>query len=187
MGQGGDAVTEKVYCCSIPFLKATEQHQTAIDAGKDPRSIYVEGRCAETFETCVAAFRNGGRLCLVGGLRVLGTSRVMIVDRVRTLKTKGIIPYDMDSGATDETELLNAAIQKINGQRALGEDPRRPRRIGAKGGAMKGVKMQERRNSVLAEEIVIRLCNHPKLSWDERASILGAGWSASTLRRKYGK
>lgn len=179
-------MTEKVYCCSIPFLKTTEQHQAAVDAGKDPRSIYVEGRGAETFESCVASFRNGGRLCLVGGLRVLGSSRTTIVERVRILKSKGIIPFDMDTGQADETELLNAAIQKINGQRTLGEDPRRPRRLGAKGGTAKGVKSKERRDAIMAEEIVRRLCSHPKLSWDDRAEILGPPWSATNLRLHYG-
>lgn len=110
----------------------------------------------------------------------------MIVERVRLLKAKGITAYDFDTGVTDETELLNAAISKINGQRALGEDPRRPRRIGKRGGTMKGVKALQRLNAILAEEIVVRLCNHPKLSWNECAAILGKPWSATTLRRKYG-
>lgn len=179
-------MTEKVYCCPIPFLKATEQHQAAIDAGKDARMIYVEGRGAETFETCVASFRDGGRLCLVGGLRVLGSSRTTIVERVRILKSKGIIPYDMDTGLTDETELLNAAIQKINGARALGEDPRRPRRMGAKGGIAKGMAAQKRRNDILRDAIIQRICAAPELTWTRRAEILGEGFSESTIRRLYG-
>lgn len=134
----------------------------------------------------MASFRGPGTLGLVGGLRVLGTSRMAIVERVRILKAKGIRPYDLETGKTDETELLNDAIAKINGQRALGEDPRRPRRIGSKGGKAKGAAAQARRNAILAEEIVVRLCNAPELSWDRRAEILGEPWSATTLRRKYG-
>lgn len=110
----------------------------------------------------------------------------MIVARVRILKAKKITPYDFDTGLTDETELLNHAIAKINGQRSLGEDPRRPRRLGKRGGEMKGIKAQQRRNAILAEEIVVRLCNAPELNWERRAEILGAPWSATTLRRKYG-
>jgi hypothetical protein len=107
------------------------------------------------------------------------------VARVRILKNKDIIPYDLDTGLADETELLNAAIAKINGARVLGEDPRRPRRMGAKGGTMKGVKAQQRRDAIMAEDIVRRLCAAPELTWDRKAEILGDGWSASTLRRKY--
>lgn len=125
---------------------------------------------------------------MVGGLRVLGASRVLIVARVRRMKAVGIRPYDLETGQTDETELLNAAIAKINGQRALGEDPRRPRRIGAKGGRAKGAAAERRRNAIMHNDVVRRLCQHPKLSWDDCAAILGgAPFSASTLRRLYGE
>ena len=119
-------------------------------------------------------------------MRVLGGSRVGIVARVRYLKSLGITPYDLDTGETDETELLNAAIQRINGARSLRLDPRQPRRLGRKGGLAKGVAAQERRNSIMAEDIVQRICAHPKLNWEDRADILGLPWSESTLRRKYG-
>lgn len=151
-----------------------------------PRAIYVEGRGAETFDACLAQFRGAGRLGLVGGLRVLGSSRVMIMARMRDLKARGVTCFDLDTGEADEIELLNAAIQKINGQRALGEDPRRPRRIGAKGGRAKGVAAQRRRDAIMNQDIVRRICMHPKLSWEDREAILGgAPFSASTLRRLY--
>lgn len=167
-------------------MTAGEQHQAAVTAGIPERNIYVEGRGAETFETCLASFRAGGTLALIGGLRVLGTSRKVIVDRVLALKAKGVIPYDLDTGERDETKLLNAAICKINGGRALGEDPRHARRIGGKGGTAKGVKSQERRNAIMAEAIVGRLWRFPKATGREVAEILSAPWSESTLRRKYG-
>lgn len=111
---------------------------------------------------------------------------MVIVERVRRLKALGITPYDLETGNTDETELLNDAIQKINGQRALGEDPRRPRRMGARGGRMKGVRSQERRDAIMSDAIVRRLCQATELSWERRAEILGPPWSATTLRRHYG-
>lgn len=118
---------------------------------------------------------------------MLGASRVLIVARVRHLKSLGIQPYDLDTGETDETELLNAAIAKINGQRTLGIDPRRPRRIGAKGGRAKGIAAEQRRNSILQNEVVRRICIAPELNWKRRAEILGgAPFSESTLRRLYG-
>lgn len=111
----------------------------------------------------------------------------MIVARVRALKERGVTCFDLDTGVTDETELLNAAIQKINGQRTLGEDPRRPRRMGAKGGRGKGLAAARRRDAILQGDIVRRICVHPKLNWDDREKILGgAPFSASTLRRLYG-
>lgn len=46
----------------------------------------------------------------------------------------------------------------------------------------------ERRNINLRNEIVRRICTHPKLSWDDRQAILcGSPFSASTLRRLYGE
>jgi hypothetical protein len=112
---------------------------------------------------------------------------VVIVARVRHLKSLGIRPYDLDTGETDETELLNAAIAKINGHRGMGIDPRVPRRRGARGGRAKGAAYEQRRNAIMAQAIVRRLCEAPELSWDRRAEILGAPWSASTLRRHYGE
>ncbi len=111
----------------------------------------------------------------------------MIVARVRHLKSLGIRPYDLETGVTDELELLNAAIAKINGGRALGEDPRRPRRIGARGGLAKGLAAQRRRDGILHSDIVRRICQAPELNWKRRAEILGgAPFSESTLRRLYG-
>lgn len=125
---------------------------------------------------------------MVGGLRVLGASRVTIVARVRFLKSKGVTPYDFDTGETDETELLNAAIQKINGQRALGIDSRRPRQIGARGGRAKGRAAETRRNSIMNSDIVRRICTAPELNWTRREEILGGPpFSQSTLRRLYGE
>jgi hypothetical protein len=167
-------------------LKATEQHQAAIAAGKPERSIYVEGRGAETFDACVAAFRNGGTLGLVGGLRVLGTSRKAIMARVDVLKSKGIVPYNLETGERDGMKLLDAAIATINGVRGMGLDPRRPRRIGAKGGKAKGMAAAKRRDAILQEAIVRRICTAPELNWKRRAEILGGSpFSESTLRRLY--
>lgn len=178
---------EKIYCCAIPFHNASSQHQAAVDAGKPLRSIYVEGRGSETFDVCIGQFRGPGLLGLSGGLRVLGSSRKSIVDRVMLLKQRGIIPYNLDTGERDETVLLNEAIVKLAGARALKEDPRQARKIGAMGGAAKGVAAQAKRAAMFREDVVIRLCQHPKLTWQDCADILGgAPFSASTLRRKYG-
>lgn len=178
---------DKIYCCAIPFHNASQQHQAAVDAGRPERSIYVEGRGNETFDSCISQFRGPGTLGLSGGLRVLGTTRQAVVDRVLILKQLQIIPYDLDTGERDETKLLNAAINKIHGAKALREDPKHARRIGAKGGVSKGTWAQKRRDELLREAVIIRLCEHPKLSWDDCAHILGGKpFSASTLRRKYG-
>ena len=167
-------------------MTAGEQHQAAMAAGILERNIYVEGRGAETFEACLASFRAGGTLGLVGGLRVLGTARKIIVERVLALKAKGIVPYDLETGERDETKLLNAAICKINGGRALGENSRHAANIGGKGGKAKGVKSQERRNAIMAEAVIGRLWRFKKATGREIVEILGAPWSESTLRRKYG-
>jgi hypothetical protein len=184
--QGHETLLDKIYCCAIPFLNATAQHHIAVEAGKSPRAIYVEGRGAETFDACVASFRAGGSLGLVGGLRVLGSSRRQIMERLRILRERGVHPYDLESGLADIAELLNAAINKIAGGRALRESAHVARRMGRKGGLKKGIAAQIRRNAILQEDIVARLCSHPKLTWADCAEILGKNWSESTLRRKYG-
>lgn len=167
-------------------MSATQQHQAAIDAGKPERCIYIEGRGAETFEQCVASFRNGGTLGLVGGFRVLGASRKNIMARLRELKKRKIIPYDLDSGSTDQVELLHTAISQIAGARSLRLDPRQPKRLGRKGGLQKGINAQAKRNAILQEDIVRRICTAPELDWERRAEILGPNFSESTLRRLYG-
>lgn len=178
---------DKIYCCAIPLRNASQQHQAAIDAGKSARSIYVEGRGNETFDACIAQFRGPGTLGLSGGLRVLGTSRQAIVDRVLLLKKLHVVPYNLDTGERDETKLLNEAINKIHGAKTLKESPLQAKRIGAKGGRSKGIYAQKRRDELFREDVIIRLCEHPKLSWDDCAAILGGKpFSASTLRRKYG-
>lgn len=177
---------DKIYCHAIPFHNASQQHQAALDAGRPLRSIYVEGRGNETFENCLAQFRGPGTLGLSGGLRVLGTSRKAIVDRVLMLKERNITPYNLDTGERDETKLLNEAIAKIAGARALREDPRRAKRQGAKGGNAKGAAAKARRAKLFPEEVVMRLCQHPKLNWQDCADIMGGTpYSASTLRRRY--
>ena len=178
---------DKVYCSPIPFCTVGQQHQAALDAGKSLRSIYVEGRGAETFEICIAQFRNGGRLGLVGGLRVLGGTRNAIMDRLRELKKRKIVPYDLDTGNEDQAELLDAAINKINGAKALKENRGHARRIGRAGGAAKGIAAADRRDAILKEEIVARLCAAPELGWKRKAEILGGKpFSESTIRRLYG-
>lgn len=166
-------------------MSASQQHQAAIDKGKPERCIYIEGRGAETFKSCIASFRSGGTLGLVGGFRVLGASRANIMNRLRELRKRKIVPYDLDTGSTDEVELLDTAIRQIAGARSLRNDPRQPKRLGRKGGVQKGINAQAKRNAILAEDIVLRLCKHPKLNWEDRAQILGLPWSESTLRRKY--
>jgi hypothetical protein len=178
---------DKVYCSPIPFCNATQQHQAAIDAGKPARSIYVEGRGAETFNACISQFRHGGTLGLVGGLRVIGQTRVIIMDRLRELRKRNIIPYNLDTGNRDQAELLNEAISKINGARALKENPRHAQRIGRAGGTAKGIAAADRRDEIMKEEIIARICTAPELSWKRRAEILGGKpFSESTIRRLYG-
>lgn len=101
------------------------------------------------------------------------------------MKAKNVRPYDLERGVTDTAELLNDAIAKITGARALREDPRQAKRVGRKGGLAKGVAADAKRNAVMAEDIVQRLCEHSKLTWDDCAAILGKPWSATTLRRKF--
>ncbi len=186
MGQGRNAGLDKVYCCTIPFLSATQQHTAAVLKGKPEKSIYVEGRTGESFDIMLKQFRDGGTLGLCGGLRVLGGSRKLIIERLRQLKARNIRPYDLDTGCTDIPDMLDSALSRIAGAKQLRNDPRQPKRIGRKGGLAKGEAAQAKRNAIMANEIVRRLCEHPKLNWDDRAGILGDGWSASTLRRRYG-
>jgi hypothetical protein len=177
---------DKVYCDHTPFCGVKEQEAAALKAGRSPRDIFVEGRGAETFLACVEAIRGRGTLGLVGGLRVFGGSRKLVMEKVRVLRERGITPYDLQTGVDDQAELLHQAITKIAGARAMQNNRHYPKRIGRRGGMAKGVAHQKRRNDQIDEEIVKRLCAHPNLSWGDCALILGKGFSESSLRRLYG-
>lgn len=181
------ALPDKIYCCSVPLLTAKEQAVTARHMGRPDRDIFIEGRGAETFSACIAAIRGPGTLGLVGGLRVFGDSRKAMMAKMHILRERHIQPYDLKTGVYDPTDLLDAALASLNSYRRMGTDRRRPKVIGRKGGFKKGIRAAEHRNSLMAEEIVRRLCEHPKLNWRDCAQILGgAPFSESTLRRLYG-
>lgn len=177
----------KVYCASFTHSTGKEQAQAAARMGHAERDIFIEGRGAENFSACLAAIRGPGTLGLYGGLRVLGSSRKEVMDKLRIIRERHIRPYNIKTGVCDIADLLDEAIVRINAHRAIGDDRGRPKRMGRRGGQMKGVRAQEHRDSVMTEGVVQRLCAHPKLSWEDCAAILGnPPFSATTLRRKYG-
>lgn len=181
------ALPDKIYCCSIPLSTGKEQAITAHHMGRSDRDIFVEGRGAETFAACVAAIRGPGTLGLVGGLRVFGDSRPAMMAKVRILRERRIHPYDLKTGVSDPVDLLDAAIASLNAHSRMGPDKRRPKRLGRHGGEMKGKRAKEHRDSIMNEDVVRRLCEHPALSWEDCSDILGGPpFSASTLRRQFG-
>lgn len=176
---------DKIYCKDIIYLKVKDQLEIARKAGRQDRDIFVEGRGAETLDACLNAIRGAGTLGLPGGLRAFGDSRVAIMEKMRALRARGIRVYDLQTGEDDTGELLAEAVAKIAGARSLRLNPRQPVRLGRRGGMVKGIRAQEKRDAILQEAIVKRLCAHPKLNWKDCAQILGPNWSESTLRRLY--
>lgn len=181
------ALPDKIYCASVPHSTGKEQAQIALRAGRPERGIFIEGRGAENFTACVAAIRGPGTLGLVGGYRVLGDGRSAIMEKLRVLRDRDITPYNFITGVVDSAELLSEAIGKISGARALRATKQYPRALGRRGGQMKGARADEYRTSIMPDEILQRLCQHSKLTWQDCADILGGKpFSASTLRRRYG-
>lgn len=177
---------DKIYCANIPRFTAKEQEHIALNTGRPPRDIFIDGRGAENFAACVSAIRGTGTLGLVGGLRILGSSRTAIMGNLRLLKERNILPYNLETGVSDIVELLDEAILKINGQKTMMGDPKRPKKMGRRGGLQKGVRAQEYRTSIINPDIVRRLCACHKLTYDDCSQILGGPpFSASTLRRQF--
>jgi hypothetical protein len=176
----------KGYAAKIPFSPA-EAQEAGLLAEDAKLPVYVEGRGGESLETCLMTFRaHPGELVVFGGLRVFGGSRDKIMSALRNLKARKIIVVDAMNKERSDThgpEMLDRALRQILGSSKLKGSRKRARTIGAKGGEAKGKRAACKRAEIANPNVIRRICQHQKLSWRDRAAILGM--SAATLRRNY--
>jgi hypothetical protein len=181
------AMLIKGYAAKFPFHPAETQAEGLRSHGCS--RIYVEGEGAETLETCCKSFRNEpGELWVFGGMRILGGNRVSIVEAMKDLKRRGIVLVDKmnnETSARHESEMLVRALKLIQGSAKMRNNRKFARKLGAMGGSTKGENAQAARDRIMAADIVRRLAQCPKLTWREKAAILGPPFNSATLRRNY--
>ena len=85
----------------------------------------------------------------------------------------------------DGMAMLDRAIRQIHGNARVRGSRKFAQKIGAKGGDAKADSAKAKRDAIMREDIVRRICQHPKLTWQDRVDILGEGFNESTLRRHY--
>lgn len=148
------------------------------------RESWTHGSGAETIHTLTDAFEmrpENHVLYLGADFRVLGETMKDIREAVKRLHKANVAIYDLSNPNDTLLDSYNRAQVALrwNGDR------RSQKNKGRKGGTAKGIALEAKRNSILARDIVIRMCAHPKLTLKDCAGILGAPFSESTLRRNY--
>lgn len=174
------------YARDLPFYKASEQKADLLK-WKPRLKVYVEGEGAETLAAVVLAFRKQpGTVCLATDMRVLGDSQQDFLAAYKVLKNAGLVVLDTknhERSNRDGVEMQKRAAAGLQRDRALGGDPRTPKKRGRRGGIKKGEKAAAKRAEIASEDVIRRICTFEKLTWRDRAYLLGI--SMATLRRRY--
>lgn len=161
--------------------EADERKLTA--AGFDP--VWRIGNQAEGLKPLLGYPR--GRYTIIGvaeDLRIIGDSRKAIFKKVRELKAEDINFLDIRDDCSDDLVLVERALAAKSSEAGM-RNHCTARRRGSKGGLAKKLAAEATRNAILARDIVMRLCSHPKLTKRDCAEILGPPFSLSTLIRNY--
>lgn len=161
------------------------QAQRLVEFGIPAKDLYVDGAC--TLADMLKALRKGDELYVAADLRVFADGRKAILGITDQLEERGIAFHDIahpeDKSLSRKLDRATAEIAKFARFRGSSKEAKR---TGRKGGKAKGVVFLERRAAVARDDVVRRLCEHPKLTWQDCADILGPPFSSATLRRLYG-
>lgn len=167
------------YCTDDLSEKVLREH------GIDADLIWQKGRGVECLDYALRYFRGRpGVLAVAEDLRLFGDARKAIFDQVRELNTLGITVRDVVANDDDPLSLVERALVAKSKSAGM-KNHRTARRRGSKGGLAKKLAAEATRNAILAHDIVVRLCSHPKLTKRDCAEILGPPFSLSTLIRNY--
>lgn len=181
---------KKGFVAKIPFSPA-ESQESGLLAECAKLKVYSESRPGETWAECLKSFREApGELWVFGGYRIFGGSRDKIMATLKDLKRRKIIVVDRMNGERsdiNDSEMLDRALRQIHGNAKVRGSSKFAKKIGAQGGTERWRRAQERKNAILAADIVQRLAEAPELSWRRKAEILGKPWTASSLFRQFGK
>lgn len=165
---------------------ADTQEKNLINAGVLERHVYVDGRGAEDFPALLRALRAGDELCIAADLRVFGESRHQILLITGQLEDQNVkiddVVHPEDKRFTDK---LDRALTELAKYARWKGSKASAKRTGRSGGIEKRKAYEQRRDAVVAPGVIERLVNHPKLTWQDCADILGPPFSIASLRRHY--
>lgn len=176
---------KKSFHRSIPGHPAEQQFALTLRAVVDPKDMWTHGSGAETIHTLTNSFRRREpphELYIGMDSRVFGESMKDIREAIGALDALDVEIIDLSHPEDDTILKLYARAQdalRWNG------DKRQQRSKGAKGGTAKGIAAQAKRDAIMARDAVVRLCAHPKLTWQDCSDILGPLFSVPTLQRNY--
>lgn len=149
--------------------------------------IYVEGRGAEDFEALLRSLRRGDDILHVAAdLRVFGDSRKEILGKTEQLEKRGVRVLDVRDENASFSVLTDRALSELGKYARFRGRTGKAKQIGRAGGEGKAVAAKAKRDAIMHEDTVRRLCAHPKLTWQDCADILGKPFSVASLRRHYG-
>lgn len=150
---------------------------------KGVERIWRRGNGLESIDDAIYEFRGrAGTLAVTDDLRIFGGSNIEIAMVCARLFRMGISLIDADHLEQVVPELQERARAALHAARPM-PSHRVARRRGRQGGLAKAAAAAFARGIRCADDIVQRLCDHPALTWDDCAAILGPPFSKSTLQR----
>lgn len=169
------------------FCATKEQERDLIDYGLTARSIFMDGRGAETLDICLESFRDRpGTLIVAADIRLFGDTRREVAEIMARLERSKIRVIDIShAGDVTVSQLLARANTAIANNHFVG-DRQKARRRGRKGGIGRGTAAAEKRDQTVPKEVVDRIVDCREIPWDIKAYVLGPGFTKATLRRRYG-
>jgi hypothetical protein len=162
------------------------QVNALINAGVLERAIYVDGRGAEDFPALLMALRPGDVVCVAADLRVFGANRREILGITGQLEDQAIKIEDVihpeDKRFTDKLDRALTELAKYNREKGSAKGAKRD---GRRGGHAKRKAYEAKRAEVARNDVIQRIVDHPKLSWQDALDILGPPFTRSSLRRLF--
>jgi hypothetical protein len=145
--------------------------------------IWRRGNGAESLEDAIAEFRGRpGALVVSDDLRIFGLTQKEIFARCSALADMEIKVANVNHPGENIHDLQRRAFGALHAAAPI-RDHRTARRRGRQGGLAKAAAAQAARDGRCSPDIVARLCQHPALTWEDCAGILGPHFSTSTLQR----
>lgn len=150
--------------------------------------IWRRGDGVQSLDDALYEFRGrAGALAITDDLRIFGLSRREILAKVSEITRDrpghpAIKIVDIRQPEKDAYQLADQALGALHAAAPM-RNHRTARRRGRQGGLAKAAMAELARGIRCAADIVQRLCDHPALTWDDCAAILGPPFSKSTLQR----
>lgn len=169
------------------FAVNEDQEAVLREHGLKPSAIYPLGRGEEDISAVVRSFRGQpGEIAVAADLRIFGSRRKEILAVTANLERAGLKIVDVTRPDQSLSQLIDYALGKTAGDARWLGAKKTAKSTGRRGGKAKAVVQELRRAAIAHEDVVRRLCAHPKLTWKDREAILGGKpFTVATLRRRY--